>query len=397
MSSHGSTGSRRDLWRVVALREILVKVTDKSFIIGTLTSLALILGSVGFSIWLGDRAKTTDVVVTTAPAEQLATQVAAAEKSMRPKDTTHVKKLADVAAAEAALRDGSADVYLSQVDGHWQVTVKRGSNDGYTSMVQQTVMQTTLAQTAQKAGTSMEQVAAATRVDSTPLVGDSNRSDLARGMGLLFGMLFMMSAMTFGMQIAQSVIEEKQSRIVEILVAAIPVRQLLSGKVLGNTVMALGQMAVLVVTGLVAASFTPMKSMLPTMSGALAWYLVFFLGGFLALACLWAAIGALCSRNEDLQQAAQPMIWVIMIVYMAGFMATGTVRTVLSFVPVVSAVVMPVRLVEGSAAWWEPALALLATIAFAVATILFGERIYRRALLQTGGRIGWRKALQLTD
>ena len=124
--------------------------------------------------------------------------------------------------------------------------------------------------------------------------------------GLGFAVLFMMSSMIYGMQIASSVIEEKQSRIVEILVAVIPVRQLLAGKVIGNTVIAFGQMVLLLGVTLIGVSFTPVTGALPNLSSGVGWFLAFFLAGFLALACIWAA-GALGTRSEDLNQTSQPL------------------------------------------------------------------------------------------
>ncbi len=117
----------------------------------------------------------------------------------------------------------------------------------------------------------------------------------------------------------------------------------------------------------------------------------------MALACIWAAAGALGTRSEDLQHTSQPLMWVLMIAYFAGFMATGTVRVVLSFVPIVSSILMPVRIVDGTAAWWEPVIALAINLAFAVAMVIIGERIYRRALLRTQGRLSFRQALMLKD
>ena len=77
--------------------------------------------------------------------------------------------------------------------------------------------------------------------------------------GIVLGTLFYMVCLMFGMAIAQSVVEEKQSRIVEIIASAIPLRLLLTGKVLGNTVLAFGQMVLFVVAGLIGLRIVPYK------------------------------------------------------------------------------------------------------------------------------------------
>lgn len=133
--------------------------------------------------------------------------------------------------------------------------------------------------------------------------------------------------------------------------------------------------------------------MLPSLSGGIGWFLAFFLVGFLTLSCLWAAAGAMAPTTEDLQSTAQPLTWLLMVVYFAGFLAKGNLAVVLSYVPVISSVVMPTRLAMGTAHWWEGLIALLITLAFTVVAIWFGSRIYRRALLQTHGRVSIREAM----
>ena len=170
-------------------------------------------------------------------------------------------------------------------------------------------------------------------------------------------------------------------------------RQLLAGKILGNSVIALGQVVLFAAVGLVAVSFTDASTLLPTLSTAVVWFVLFFAVGFFALACLYAVAGALASRTEDLQSTTAPMTMVLMVVYVASFGLTGKALEVASFVPIASVVSMPGRLLAGDAAWWEPVLALLIMAAFSAGTIVVSERIYRRSLLQTRGGVSWKQAL----
>ena len=166
---------------------------------------------------------------------------------------------------------------------------------------------------------------------------------------------------------------------------------------LGNTVIAVGQLVLRAGAGLIGLSLSPFKMLLPELSGGIGWFLVFFLAGFLALACIWAAAGALGTRSEDLQHTSQPLIWTLMLVYLAGFTVTGTVRDVLSYVPIMSSVLMPARIIEHSVSWWQPLIALILNLLFAFATVLLGERIYRNALLRTHGRLSYRQGLKPND
>ena len=85
------------------------------------------------------------------------------------------------------------------------------------------------------------------------------------------------------------------------------------------------------------------------------------------------------------------------LAYVAGFASRGTAQEILSFVPIASSVLMPVRIVAGEVGWWQPLLALVFNLAFAFGTVLVGEKIYRNALLRTQGRLSYREALTLKD
>ncbi len=114
-----------------------------------------------------------------------------------------------------------------------------------------------MSQAAQSAGLTADQVSALTSPAMPKvqlLAAQPTGSVPPQLLVLVFAFLFYLSVLTFGMSIAQSVVEEKQSRVIELLVAALPVRWLLAGKVLGNTVMALGQIVVILGAGLVGAT-----------------------------------------------------------------------------------------------------------------------------------------------
>jgi ABC-2 type transport system permease protein len=175
------------------------------------------------------------------------------------------------------------------------------------------------------------------------------------------------------------------------------VRQLLFGKVIGNTLLALGQMALFVGIGLVGITFTDYASFLTAVSGPVVWFVAFFIAGFVALACVWAVAGSLATRNEDLQGTTTPLTMGLVLALFAGIFLEGTWQVVASYVPVVSTIAMPMRLLTGSAQWWEPVLSLLLTAGFAAVTVTVGERLYRRSLLHTSGRMSYRQALRATD
>ena len=120
---------------------------------------------------------------------------------------------------------------------------------------------------------------------------------------------------------------------------------------------------------------------------AVVWFVLYFVVGFFALACLFAVAGALASRVEDLQSTTAPLTTALMLVYFASFGLSGTGAVIASYVPIASVVSMPARILAGEAAWWEPIVSLGFMAAFAAVTVLVGEKVYRRSLLQTRGRL----------
>ncbi|HYJ26432.1 MAG TPA: ABC transporter permease [Nocardioides sp.] len=393
-SSHDDPDSdRRDepAWLLVTRREVVSRITDKSFLLGTAFMVVLIAGFIGFSAWQEER---TDVVTlaATPDAAAMATAVADAAPEVDENVEVTVVEVDDRAAAESALREDEADAWLHPTDDGWQLTSESSEQGSLTGVVEVVVQQQVLADNAAEVGTTVESLQAGSTVTTAFLRGDAEKAGVAEAVGFVFVFLFYFAALVFGMQLASSVIEEKQSRIVEIIAAAIPVRHLLAGKVLGNTALAVIQLMVYLVVGLVGLSFTSYKSYVPALSGPTAWFIGFFLAGFIALACLWAVAGSLASRTEDLQATSTPLTMLMLVMFFGGLSLDGRGQVIASFVPPVSAVVMPKRILAGGVGWWEPLLALGLLAAFAAVTVWVGERLYRRALLQTGGRVSLRQA-----
>jgi ABC-2 type transport system permease protein len=392
MSTEPRTDENTDpAWLLVTRREVVSRITDKSFLLGTAFMVVLIAGFIGFSAWQGERTERVTLAATP-DAVAMAGAIAEAAPEVDDKVEVTVVEVDDVAAAESALREDEADTWLHPDDEGWQLTSESSEQDSLTAVARAVVRQQVLADNAERAGTSVEALEAGSTVTTDFLRGDAEKAAVAQAVGFVFVFLFYFAALVFGMQLASSVIEEKQSRIVEIIAAAIPLRHLLAGKVLGNTALAMIQLLVYLAVGLVGLSFTPYKSYVPALSGPTAWFIGFFLAGFIALACLWAVAGSLASRTEDLQATSTPLTMLMLVMFFGGVSLEGRAQVIASYVPPVSAVVMPKRILAGGVEWWEPLLALGLLAVFAAVTVRIGERLYRRALLQTGGRVSLRQA-----
>ena len=217
---------------------------------------------------------------------------------------------------------------------------------------------------------------------------------LAYFAAIAFGIVFFMSAITFGATIAQSVVEEKQTRIVEILMSTISVRALMAGKVLGNSLLAFGQIAAIAVLAAIGLLVTGQANLLSDLGPSILWFVVFFMFGFIMIAALYAATASLVSRQEDVGSATSPVMILVMIPYflVIAFNDNPLVMSIMSYVPFSAPVGMPMRIFLGDAAWWEPLLSLLILLLTTAVVILVGSRIYSNALLRTGARVKLREA-----
>ncbi|SDL48889.1 ABC transporter permease [Tessaracoccus oleiagri] len=213
-----------------------------------------------------------------------------------------------------------------------------------------------------------------------------------------FGIVWMMSAITFGMSIANSVVEEKQTRIVEILLATVSARSLLTGKIVGNSLAALVQIGLIVATVFLGMAIN--GDQLPTMNltAPILWFVALFLVGFVMIASLYAAAAALVSRPEDLANVQQPIMWLVMLPYFAIIFAFNNplALQVMSYIPFSAPVAVPLRVFTGEQAWWEPVLSLGILFATTLVIIWFAARVYENALLRTGKPVKWREALNST-
>ncbi|MFE6923189.1 ABC transporter permease [Nocardia sp. NPDC057663] len=390
--------SMKGVWRIVAAREIVVKLRDRNFVISTVVTVVAIIASLAVSGFLSSRPDKIDVAIA-GPEAAVVVETANSLASAADTDTTFTgHTVADRAAVEQLVRDDAVEVGLvpAQPTG-WQLIGKTSENDDATTYITAAAQQIALQRNAAEAGVSLEELARGAAVSYELLAQGAVDPGLSKIVAFVFAFLFYLASVLFGMSIAQSVVEEKQNRIVEILASAMPLRQLLIGKVAGNTVLAFMQLALFVGAGLAGLAATGKGAQLGQIAGAAGWFIVFFLVGFLALASLWAVAGSLSTRSEDLQSTATPLSMLIMIVLFAGIFLDGTGRVIASYIPITSIVAMPSRLAEGTAAWWEPflALALMAVATYGI--VIVAEKIYRRSLMQTQGRLTMRQALALEE
>ena len=386
-------------WPLVAGREIQVKLRDKNFIWSTVLSVVLLLAVLLAQSFLGGGAMSYTLGVEDAEGSAIVAEADQLAQATDEKASLTAQELGDRAAVEDAARIGDVDYGLIRTDDGWELVDEGPVSNELQVVVGDAVRTQAMAANAEAAGTDVASLMEGTTLSARDLTAQEDGTDgfMAFLLGLVFAFLFYMSSLMFGMQIAASVVEEKQSRLVEILAAAVPVRQLLVGKVLGATALAFGQLLLFVGVGLIGLAFTDYSAALAGLSEGIVWYVAFFVVGFLALACVWAAAGSLASRHEDIQSTTMPLTMVLVLVFVVGLSLQGAGRVIGSFVPVLSTILMPMRILEGETQWWEPVAALALVLVFCAITIWLGAKLYRRTVLHTSGSLTWRKALTMKD
>lgn len=371
--------------RLVAAREAGEKLRSKGFILSTLLFLALVGASVALpALLIDDGPPEYDVAAVGSSAAQLLAAVP--EESL---DLT-VREVPDAAAADRLLRGESVDAAVEVRGERLVLAGVQGVPDdlsaGLAGAAQLAGLQTALAG-AGLAADEVQRLLATPEVEERLLDDGALDESVVPALSLAFALLFFFVVYQFGFSIAQGVVQEKESRIVELLVTAVPVRTLLYGKVLGNGGLALVQVVLLVLVALAGAALTGSGELTEALLGNAGWFVLFFVLGFAMLSCLWAAAGAFASRNEDLQSTTAPLqVLVIVPFFAAGYVSEGLLRTVLSYVPFTSPLIMPARLLEEDAAAWEAAVSALVLLLAAAVAVRIGERLYVSSLLRTRGK-----------
>jgi ABC-2 type transport system permease protein len=190
------------------------------------------------------------------------------------------------------------------------------------------------------------------------------------------------------------VLEEKASRVVEVLLARIPPRALLAGKIAGIGLLGLAQIGVTALAALVAVAAVRSVGVPAVRGPVLAWALIWFVLGYALYATVYGALGSLGSRVEDAQAVAGPVTVVMVLAYFASFATIGQPGSdfarAISYFPLTAPMAMPGRIAMGAAAWWEPVVAAMLTLAATAGLVQLAGRVYTRAILHSGPALSLR-------
>jgi ABC-2 type transport system permease protein len=393
----------RGMWRVVAGRDFRVRLRDRGFAISTAITLTVLTGFILFRAYA---LRPDAFSVGTVGDDVLAQRVD--ELAERNGFDFTVVPLEDERAADEALRAGDVQAVIvgdaeDVRDGTATLRVLRAPPGLVDQLVQAAAIALRIDRVLIEEGVSeatVEELQDQHPVDVSAIVPpDPNRNEKAQiafvAVLLLYGQLF-----GYGIWVATGVIEEKSSRVVEVLLSAIRPRQLMAGKIAGIGLLGLAQLAFISLFAITLASVTGVLDVDGNSIAAVGLTIGWFVLGFAFYASMFAVAGALVSRMEELQNAIVP---INLLVFASFFISVGALQdpdstnaVVASLLPISSPLAMPVRMLLGSATAGQVVLSLAILIGSTALLVPLAARVYSGAVLRTGAKVrirdAWRAA-----
>ncbi|RFU18883.1 ABC transporter permease [Geodermatophilus marinus] len=385
------TPSSAALVRMVAGREVSSRIRDKNFIISSVVIVLLLLGVMAFQVVVNSGSDTSRLAVVdgtegVGPAVQAQGEAVGLD--------VELVDLPDEGAARAALEAEEVDAVL--LDGGAAPELLLADRDPtLEAVVGSAVAEVAVTGQLVEAGVDLQAVP---QLGVTTLEGD-DEADGQRvvvaiiGVAVLYGLLIL-----FAQFVAQGVVEEKASRVVELLLATMRPWQLLAGKILGLGVLGLAQIVLIAVVGVTGALAFDVVSVPGELVSTVVTVVAWFVLGYAFYASVFAVAASLVSRQEDLGSVLTPMTILLVAGFVVAIQAAGdpssTLATVTSYVPGLSPLVMPVRQAAGEVAVWEIALSVVVMLVAIAVVVRVGGRVYAGALLRTTGKTKLREALR---
>jgi len=384
----------------IAMREIKERLRGRIFRFGTL----LILIVVALAIIIpklsskggggGPTVQTVGVVGGLSPGSRQVVEAAAASA----KDKVTFSPESSLGATKTALRSGKLDVAI--IDGDQVLLYEPAalaSSPADPTFVQNLAAYLGLLSAYHSARLTPAQAATVTSAAPVPVrtmkPGSTRpgKSTSIIGLVLLFFMLTQYCTWTL-----IGVMQEKSSRVVEVLLATVRPIQLLGGKVLGIGLVALGQAALVVGFALVVGKAAGSDLLNGTTPIVLLCELLWLVLGYAFYCWVYAAAGSMAERQDQVQTLALPLSIPILLGYIYSITVASSGSPdmffkILAYVPLTAPFCMSVLVGLGQVTWWEFVASVLITIAGTAGMATFAARIYRRAVLRTGARVHLRE------
>jgi ABC-2 type transport system permease protein len=301
----------------------------------------------------------------------------------------------DIATARHDLAAGHVDIVLLGTSG---IVVNRtpsaGDSSTTTQLAQAMALTIGLQTSLQANGLSAQKAAALTHPTPLPITGlhPAHKTQTSHPVTIYGLILLFVLLGQYGTWILLGVVEEKSSRVVEVLLATLRPRQLLAGKVLGIGLVALLQAALILAVALglgAAVGSELLKGDNPTNVVATVIWLVL---GYIFYCWVYAAAGSLATRQEHIQTLAFPLQLPLLLGYITSLTAISSAHAstfvhVLAYLPPTAPFAMPVLVALGQVSWWQFAIAVLLSLVATAGVARLAASVYVRAILRTGQRV----------
>jgi ABC-2 type transport system permease protein len=379
---------------LVARREFVTQVRSRSFVIGLVITLVLFGGLFLLGAYIGAQSgsKTLGLTSQTASLQPLL------EQSAKAQDVDLTVRVVDDEAGRQQVDAGDIDALLTGEVGGYELLGLDSVDNRLQGLVTAAVQQQTVTAALTGAGIDATQLAARSQLAVDTLEPADPEAGQKLGLAFVGIILLFFSLSGYGQLVATGVVEEKQSRVVELLLATIKPWQLLAGKIIGLGAVGLLQLVILSVISAAGATAAGLLTVPTAAAGMFLMVVVWYLLGFFLFAALYAAVGSTVSRQEELNSVVAPMIFLLLIPFILTLNLLPNdprngLAAVLSFIPFFSQTVMPARYALGVASLGEVLVAaVLALIAIVVVVRLAG-RVYQNSVLRTGARVSLREAI----
>jgi ABC-2 type transport system permease protein len=225
--------------------------------------------------------------------------------------------------------------------------------------------------------------------------GAKNGNPVLNLLAMIFLVIVLfMSVLLYGVQVMQAVLEEKSSRVMEVMLSTAQPKELMAGKIIGVGAVGLTQVAIWISAGVaLSVYFSGAAGGSAQLKDLASWKVVlgfplFYTLGYVFYSALYAAVGAMCNSQQEAQQIQQLvtiplMIPAFLISYVAQY-PNAPLSVAASMLPMTSPLIMYARIALNSAAWWEVAISLALQLATIYVVILLSAKIYRVGILMYG-------------
>jgi ABC-2 type transport system permease protein len=380
---------------LVARREIRERTRSRAFWAVIAGTLAVVIAAIVIPATIQTSKVTRDIGFTgttpvTLPAAVI-DQGRAVDVTARP------HHYGGAAAGEQALRDRNIAVLVG--DAH-TLTWLGKPDERLRAIVTGAIQLVAIEQRAAAAGIDpgqLQAVLAPVPVENEQLGLVAGRSPDNETAATIMSILLLLAIMLYGNLVLTGVAEEKSSRVVEVLLARIPARNLLAGKVAGIGLLGFAQFAVTALAALAAALAVGSADIPAVGGGVLAWVVAWFVLGYAIYAMAYGALGSLASRTSEASNAAIPVSFVLGAAYWTSYIVVvnnpdSAWSKLVSLFPATAPFAMPGRIAIGAAAWWEPIIATALAVAAIAGLAVLAGRVYTGAILHTGPTLKLRDA-----